>query len=125
MRAILSDVQLREAMDRLLEGDKLSYIAERLNIDRSALNHRLKRRFPDEYETASKAGIIKRGGARRNYDARTKEMFEAPEILAVLQEGVSIRQASITFNIPLSTLHQRVQRVKDLQRQLQSQHLEA
>ena len=124
MRAVLSHAELREVFDRVLQGEKIATIAKELNINRSALNDRLKRRFPAEYEDAVSQSKIKSGGAPSTYLARLPRLQSDPAVQAYLNKEGTLKEIAERFQMSHATLHRRVQRVKDLQRQLQSQRLE-
>ena len=53
---MLTQEQLRQVFDRVLQGEKISHIAKELGVNRSALNDRLKRRFSGEFSQAASAG---------------------------------------------------------------------
>ena len=118
---MLTQEQLRQVFDRVLQGEKISHIAKELGVNRSALNDRLKRRFSGEFSQAASAGVISNAAARRTYEenARNKarELESDPAVMDYLQSGESYQTVATRHGLAASSLHARVQKVLKLQKE--------
>ena len=123
MKAVLTQEQLRQVFDRVLQGEKISHIAKELGVNRSALNDRLKRRFSGEFSQAASAGVISNAAARRTYEenARNKarELESDPAVMDYLQSGESYQTVATRHGLAASSLHARVQKVMRFQKDRQ------
>ncbi len=107
-------------------GEKITHLAAEYGAERTAVIHRLKRRFPEEYAKLSAAGLITCAPSEKALKARSAKLDEKwandPAVLEYLHgngngngtasgtASVTIQQVADRYNISYSTLWERVQR---------------
>lgn len=114
---ILTREQLRQVFDRVLKGEKISHISEELGVEATGLTHRLRRQYPDEYARASDSGLISTGWSSRASKERAEKTETDPAVQAYLQGKGTYKDIAAQYDIPWTTLYNRVQRVLKLQKE--------
>ena len=120
MRAILSLEQLRQILDRAIMGEKIAHLAVEYGSERTAVVHRLKRRFPEEYAKLTAAGLISsvpsEAARKRRADAAAQRWMNDPAVLEYLNGNGTYHQIAEKYNLSYSTLRGRVRRAIDYNR---------
>ena len=92
-----------------------------MGTERSALNHRLKRRFSDEFAKAADAGIISNKASKATYEDnarnKAKKLESDPAVLDYLQSGEAYKTVAERHGLTASVLYGRVQKVLKLQKE--------
>ncbi len=133
---ILSLQQLRQILDRAIMGEKLSHLADEYGVGNTALFHRLKRRFPEEYAKLYASGLISHAPSeaarKRRADAADERWSNDPAVLEYLHGNgievvpgvvtdlrdqhpahprpITMQQVADKYGVSFSTIQKRVQR---------------